>query len=804
MASQYSKEDSDLIEELVQLSKKSPKLVKSTVYQPPAQPDVKVRSWKMNEYKYNNIPCPFPTLARGLFTEELEDQVDGVKHRIVVRGYDKFFNIGEVPWTKWSSIESHTASPYTVTLKSNGCIIFIAALTPTKLIVTSKHSVGAGNDAAKSHASRGEWWLRKQFEKIGKTEEQLADVLWKNNWTAAAELCDDEFEEHVLAYSPEKTGLHLHGINECAKAFTTMPPDVVTSFARDWGFIETAYTTFETVKEVKEFTDNIGNTGSWNGEAVEGFVVRTHVTEPPTEKSDQPASLSPYPPGSSFFFKVKFDEPYMMYRDWREVTKTLLSKKSLDAGSVSRAKMKRPETRLYVRWVIEEIKRDPKKFEVFNAGRGIIATRERFLEWMRGDKGKVRLQTETAEKPDEYGLTEKENKKFGKTIIVPIAVPGSGKTAIAVALAHLFGFGHTQSDDIQARKPAPAFIRSVVNLLKNHDVVIADKNNHLKQHRDQLREATKLYDPPVRLMALIWPLDQPLATIHRICGDRIYKRGENHQALRADTLGKTHEDVIWQFLQNAEELGEEEVDVSVEMSLEDTPEQALNRSVDACVKVLGLPRPTPEKIEEALQVAKAYAPTVKKTEKEKAKKAPAAPRYFGLLAEVDCQRLLGQILDSPGADVPESVVKLYTTMRDQNRITKRPHITIVHSKSLSTESELWERCMNIHRLPTGPLFDFKLGDLVWNDRIIAVTVENLQVISEGDAEQQEGHEFVSKLPHEVRDRLHITVGTRDRDVAPVEAKTLVEKWRKGEQEGVLGSIPLQEARVQGRVKGLAS
>lgn len=58
----------------------------------------------MNEYKYYDVPSPFPTLARGIFTVELDTNVQGneenntQKHRIVARGYDKFFNIGEVPW----------------------------------------------------------------------------------------------------------------------------------------------------------------------------------------------------------------------------------------------------------------------------------------------------------------------------------------------------------------------------------------------------------------------------------------------------------------------------------------------------------------------------------------------------------------------------------------------------------------------------------------------------------------------------------------------------------------------------------
>ena len=44
-----------------------------------------------------------------------------------------------------------------------------------------------------------------------------------------------------------------------------------------------------------------------------------------------------------------------------------------------------------------------------------------------------------------------------------------------MALSHLFGFGHTQSDDVTVKKAAPAFLKNVAGLLKNHDVVIADK-----------------------------------------------------------------------------------------------------------------------------------------------------------------------------------------------------------------------------------------------------------------------------------------------------------------------------------------
>ena len=251
-----------------------------------------------------------------------------------------------------------------------------------------------------------------------------------------------------------------------------MNSDFVAEFAKEWGFIETAYHIVNSMAEVRQFSDEIAKSGKWNGDAIEGFVVRCHVAQGISEDRSAP----PYPPGSSFFFKLKYDEPYMMYRDWREITKSLLSAKGpiIDA-SVPKSKLRYPESHLYLKWVKEEISRDRRPFKEYTKGKGIIATRERFLAWLesRKDNGQKSLEdlTNTMEK---MRLTE--NKvKFGKTIIIPIAIPGCGKTSVAIALKHLFGFGHVQSDDIAAKKPAPIFINRVVEQLQSHDVVIADK-----------------------------------------------------------------------------------------------------------------------------------------------------------------------------------------------------------------------------------------------------------------------------------------------------------------------------------------
>lgn len=113
-----------LLASLKHLRETNPRAVRSNVHLYPAEiytdngegsstghkRDRRITSWKMTEHMYHNPSNPFPTLARGLFTEEVEEgdplpeevvkgEGKGLKERIVARGYDKFFNIGETAWT---------------------------------------------------------------------------------------------------------------------------------------------------------------------------------------------------------------------------------------------------------------------------------------------------------------------------------------------------------------------------------------------------------------------------------------------------------------------------------------------------------------------------------------------------------------------------------------------------------------------------------------------------------------------------------------------------------------------------------
>lgn len=124
MAPSFSYEDSELVHQLIKVANNNPKLVKHSDYVAPAAPDMTIRSWRMNEFKYYEIPSPFPTLARGLFSTEVIEEGkkragESKQYRLVIRGYDKFFNIGEVPWTTVRILD-HLYSPIELTPCDSG------------------------------------------------------------------------------------------------------------------------------------------------------------------------------------------------------------------------------------------------------------------------------------------------------------------------------------------------------------------------------------------------------------------------------------------------------------------------------------------------------------------------------------------------------------------------------------------------------------------------------------------------------------------------------------------------------------
>jgi tRNA ligase len=230
------------------------------------------------------------------------------------------------------------------------------------------------------------------------------------------QLCDDSFEEHVLAYPSHLTGLHLHGLNTNTPVLTSLPSSTVTTFAQTWGFIPTAYTVFPSVLAVKTYCETVEQAGGieeadGSVTPVEGFVVRG------VKKGGEK--------GEPFFWKVKYDEPYLMYREWRELTRRLLSAYP-DVDGVNPSRLRNEQSRLYLWWVRREIQKDVDRFSEWKKGKGIIKTREEFLEWRKTDEAKE-LMRQLGQEVEEQ---ERDGEKggFDRTLIVPVAVQGCGES----------------------------------------------------------------------------------------------------------------------------------------------------------------------------------------------------------------------------------------------------------------------------------------------------------------------------------------------------------------------------------------
>lgn len=245
--------------------------------------------------------------------------------------------------------------------------------------------------------------------------------------------------------------------------------------------------------------DQCSPSGSYKGEPVEGFVIRsqTHANQ-------------------TFFFKVKFDEPYLMFREFREATRSILS------GN-HKFTPKYQLTFKYMAWVHRKKRQDPTFFQDFLKNKGIIRARNAFLieeDLGTGFERLVELAKETVDSsayPDSSMQKEKENVFFkspfgtqGKLLILPIAIIGAGKTTLARVLSKIcpVKFRHIQSDNMPAKKKAAYFTETIVDAFKECDVVYADKNNHLFQHRSAVIREFKATHASGLAVVLDWKAEK--------------------------------------------------------------------------------------------------------------------------------------------------------------------------------------------------------------------------------------------------------------------------------------------------------
>lgn len=640
---------------------------------------IQVDSWKMSEQEYKRRDLP--TYARGLFTAKTRNKGS----EITVRGYDKFFNTGEVHETKWDNIISRTQGPYELTLKENGCIIFVAGLEDDTLLVCSKHSTGGRADAELSHAIAGERRLEQQLRILGKTKADLARELRRRNATAVAELCDDSFEEHILAYGPEKAGLYLHGINLNLPQFATYPSNFVQDFADQWGFRKTGLMIMDDILQVKEFLEGVAESGAYEGRDVEGFVIRCRMTHDP--------KAAPY---RDWFFKYKFEEPYLMYRQWRECTKALIS------GKQPRYKKHTVITEEYLLYVRQRLRNDPHLGKQYNQNHGIIALRDDFLK-MKNMDGVDAANLGELEPAVMDGVT-------GDVILTPIATIGCGKTTVALALTHLFGWGHIQNDNITGSKRPPRFVKAILDTLQDHKAVIADRNNAQRHERKQLLTDLKLQNINAKVVCLNFQHDQgSIDEIRRITQQRVLDRGDNHQTIHAASDRNKFLGIMEGFVNRFEpcdpiSLPDNGFDVVIELD----PIAGSRQNLEIVVTELHrrFPKlvetmPTPGELDDAMAVSLGYRPDFKhslpshgnNSRKQKQAQPPAQPKKKKLeymAVEVPSKRV-ETALENAFKSASKEQSRFYYQLQQTRRVQPKFHVTLMHRASAGQHPQLWER-----------------------------------------------------------------------------------------------------------------
>lgn len=723
-----------------------------------ANTNIPILSWRFNEWDYYNKKLELPTNARGLFTT-----TDG---KIICRGYDKFFNLNEMSSVNEENLSNSTIGPYTVTVKSNGCIVFISGLEDGTLVVCSKHSTGFRSDLSKNHAMVAQEALELQLKNIGIAPNELGKLLYGYKITAVCEYCNDEFEEHVLEYKENKAGLYLHGLNLNTVKFKTYSMEKVNQFAKIFGFKETKFLTFDSFNETLNFMNECNKTGSFQNEEIEGFVVRCFKQTENNKYID-------------YFFKFKFEEPYLLYRELREITKQFINQgpENLKFGKHKLICMD------YLKFVMPYLISDENLKKDYLDNKGIISLRKKYFE----SKNSTSMQLINNELNILDLEEEMKNLKFGKTksnryVLVTVATIGCGKTTTSNGLSYLYPdlIGHVQNDNIQ--KPGKVgLVNAALELLNTKPIVIMDKNNHKIVERKAIFDGfdklnTTIPKSKLKFICLNFLPKSPKKNeeLWELTKTRVMNRGNSHQSIQIKDGAKNVENIMRGFISRFQEINPNVVPDSkfdYIINLDVTDEDSSLKNMKTIVKFLqkhikDIELKTPSNTEylEAFKKAKAYKPTfVKEISKSK-------PRivYFAIDI-IDSVKIL-KLVESQNID-------FFNRLKEVNRIQKTFHVTLVHQmmrKSNDTNRKIWDLYRstfkfdiakyNLDNIPENKrcalssdyTADVELLRIVWDSKVMCIEVKILQITCKDEKTELSGANVYS----------HITIGTIDKTFPP--------------------------------------
>lgn len=196
-------------------------------------------------------------MARGLF-------FNNNTYDIVCRGYEKFFNIDEVPATSMRKLKK-LQYPLTAYTKENGYLGLLGVNPESAELVFASKSTTESDFALNLRRI-----LYAQFSE--ETMEQLKKEMLDNNVCLVFEVIDPVFDPHIIEYPDEKVVL-LDVIYRQVN-FKKLPYEQLITFAEKYGFEckQRAFTvdSFEELQKVVSAATQYDYTH--NDERIEGFV----------------------------------------------------------------------------------------------------------------------------------------------------------------------------------------------------------------------------------------------------------------------------------------------------------------------------------------------------------------------------------------------------------------------------------------------------------------------------------------------------------------------------------------------------
>lgn len=205
---------------------------------------------------YSKVWDGITTKARGLF-------VNTNLNEIVIRGYDKFFNINEMPDTNLDVIQNRFIYPLTVYKKENGFLGLLGYDKESDSIL---------------YASKSE--LNGKYSRYFKdiilsyiTEEELYKIIKDSNRTFVFEVIDVKNDPHIVKY--KNSCLYLLDIIHNTPNFTTDSYERVKEMARILCVEpKERVKIIETKEEFLAFVKEVSSSKyTYNGKGIEGFII---------------------------------------------------------------------------------------------------------------------------------------------------------------------------------------------------------------------------------------------------------------------------------------------------------------------------------------------------------------------------------------------------------------------------------------------------------------------------------------------------------------------------------------------------